>query len=207
MKQKLVIAALLMPFVAVANEQFLIDYFRSFDTFEADFKQTIKNKKQKEESTGHLAIQKRALHQLDPKFAFDYQKPFPQQLISNGKVFWDYDADLMQVVIRPMSEIENNALLTTLLSEESLADHFTIKTRTNQRHYELTPKVRGDGLEVTKLTVRFNNGVLNSFTAHENSGQEVELQLSNVRQNPIFDSKIFEFKVPKGVDVIDESRR
>lgn len=198
------LSLLFLPLLAGADEHFITQYFKGFDALEAEFTQVITNKRQEERSSGDLYLQKRSMHQLNPKFFFDYQAPFPQQLISNGKQMWDYDVDLMQVVIRSTETLADNPLLVILLGEEELTDFFTIKVRKDRRHYELIPKERGEGITLDKVAVYFEGGVLKGFTAIESSGQQIELHLTNIKQNPIFDSKIFEFVLPKGVDLIDE---
>lgn len=38
------------------------------------------------------------------KFKFDYQKPFAQSIVADGKTLWLYDADLNQVTQRTQSQ-------------------------------------------------------------------------------------------------------
>ncbi len=65
----------------------------------ADFKQEVVDKQgrkaQKVEGTMQL--------QRPNKFRWDYQKPYEQQIISDGKQVFLYDVDLQQVTVRELS--------------------------------------------------------------------------------------------------------
>ncbi|MFD2722451.1 LolA family protein [Ignatzschineria indica] len=109
------LSLLLSPTITLANQKFIVDYFQDLETLEANFTQEIITKDRVDTTTGELIVEKnnRALTEKEqqlsskkdqkaqtssPKFLFDYQKPYQQILISNGKKFWFYDVDLMQVI-------------------------------------------------------------------------------------------------------------
>ncbi len=198
--------SLLFPTLSVAKERFIIDYFNNFKTLEADFNQIVKSKQSSETSSGHLKLQKPEGESLKPKFVFDYKKPYAQLLMSNGEKLWHYDVDLMQVVIKPTKELENNPLLMVLLGDRTLDQSFTIQTVSNGQSYILFPKNPQDGLEILSIDVNFKGKKLHSFVAKDLTGQTVTFELQRVQENRPLEASSFEFRAPKDVDVIDETR-
>lgn len=197
---------MLFPTFSVAKERFIIDYFQEFKTLQADFNQIVKSKNGSEVSSGHLKLQKPEGESLKPKFVFDYKKPYEQVLMSNGEKLWHYDVDLMQVVIKPTKELENNPLLMVLLGNRTLDQSFTIQTVSSGQSYILFPKNAQDGLEILSIDVNFRGKKLQSFVAKDLTGQTVTFELQKVQENRPIDASSFEFRAPKDVDVIDETR-
>ncbi|NLD08127.1 MAG: outer membrane lipoprotein chaperone LolA [Xanthomonadaceae bacterium] len=196
---------LMMALVAKADETFIRDYFTGFSTLEANFTQTVSNRNSQDVSKGKLWLQKREYSIVSPKFYFDYESPYAQKLISNKTQFWHYDVDLMQVIIKPLDEINNNPVLTILHGNTKLDDHFTIETITDKRHYRFIPKEKKGELEVEEIDIYFSkNGSIASFEARDITGQRLFFEFNKVKENRPFDQARFEFVPPKNVDVIDE---
>ena len=52
----------------------------------------------------------------------------------------------------------------------------------------------------------FVNGMINQMKLHDHLGHMTLIQFKNIKANIALPSNLFTFKVPKGVDVIDETR-
>ncbi len=211
------------PMGALADQRFIVDYFKNFQTLEANFTQEISTKDRQDTTSGQLIIEKNISSKdgvnvenggskaqrekgASPRFLFDYTKPYHQVLVSNGKQFWFYDVDLMQVIIKPIKEVINNPVLQILLSDQSLDQNFDIKTVRDRREYLLTPKVQDNEMQINDIQVIFANRKIYSFKVEDVTGQTVSFVMKSVVENKPVDAEKFDFKVPADVDVIDETK-
>ena len=185
-----------------ANETFLVNYFNDLSTIEADFEQTVVQQKKKEISSGELKIRKKTAKNSAAGFYFDYTMPFEQKLISDGKKLWHYDVDLEQVVIKNLANFEQDSPMFMIFNNQALNAQFEIKTIKNESKYRLTPKKKGD---VNYIEIEFSKGKISKVSAQQVNGS-LDLKLSNVSVNPNINNSVFTLKVPKGVDVIDETK-
>lgn len=214
---------LFLPTTLFADQRFIVDYFKNFQTLEANFTQEIITKDREDTTSGTLIIDKGSVEGIstdsakgsvkqgakgvqNPKFLFDYTKPYHQTLVSNGVKFWFYDVDLMQVIIKPVDEVINNPVLQILLSNQLLSDNFDIKTVRDRREYLLTPKIANSDMEITDIQVIFANRKIYSFKVQDVTGQTVSFVVKRVVENSEVDSSLFDFKIPADVDVIDETK-
>ncbi len=207
------IKASLLPFilvfgnVALANEQFVKNYFDNFISIQADFDQVVTQQKKKENSSGNLKIRKKTKLYLTPGFYFDYTKPFKQKIISDGAKLWHYDIDLQQVVIKKLAEFEKNSPLFIIFNDQPITDQFDIKTVSSERKYRLIPKKRSaDTNDLEYIEIEFTKGQLSGVSAKQSSGSDLSLKFSNIVPNAAFPNDAFALTIPKGVDVIDETK-
>ncbi len=197
-----------LPAITFADQSFIVDYFKNFQTLEANFSQEISTKDREDTTSGYLIIEKSASDQKveNPRFVFDYTKPYQQTLVSNGQQFWFYDVDLMQVVIKPLKDVVNNPVLKILLTDEPLSDNFNITEVRSKRDYLLTPKKISTDMDVTDIQVNFANNKIHSFKVKDVTGQTVSFVMKNVVENKPVKASVFDFKIPEDVDVIDETK-
>jgi outer membrane lipoprotein carrier protein len=59
-------------------------------------------------------------------FRWDYNKPFEQQIISDGKQVWLYDTELAQVTVRALSKALGSSPAALLAGGESLDKNFKL---------------------------------------------------------------------------------
>ncbi len=211
------------PLGTLADQRFIVDYFKNFQTLKANFTQEISTKDRKDTTSGTLIIEKDISSKdednaastgkdsqgdkpQNPQFLFDYTKPYHQILVSDGSRFWFYDVDLMQVIIKPIKEVINNPVLQILLSDQALDQSFDIKTVRDRREYLLTPKVQDSEMQITDIQVIFANRKIYSFTVEDVTGQTISFVMKSVVENKPVDAEQFDFKVPADVDVIDETK-
>ncbi len=223
LKMTLPLLIALFPLGTLADQRFVIDYFKNFQTLEANFTQEIITKDREDTTSGQLFIEKESLAKgigngadvsgkqgqnraTGPKFLFDYTKPYHQILVSNGSQFWFYDVDLMQVIIKPVKDVINNPVLQILLSDQALNENFEIKTVRDRREYLLTPKVQDSEMQITDIQVIFANRKIYSFKVEDVTGQTISFVMKRVTENREIDPTKFEFIIPKDVDVIDETK-
>ena len=81
-----------------------IDQFRTFlkatPQARGSFTQTVvaKSARRPQQSAGTFAFQRTG------KFRWNYDKPYKQLLVSDGKKLWSYDPDLNQVMVRKLGD-------------------------------------------------------------------------------------------------------
>lgn len=198
--------------LSLADERFIVDYFKNFQTLEANFTQEITTKEKTDKTAGHLIIEKSVDTETStkaadqPRFIFDYTEPYHQILVSNGQKFWFYDVDLMQVIIKPVKSVLENPVLQILLSDQPLTANFNIKTVRDRREYLLTPKQTYNDLQINDIQVVFANRKIYSFKVEDVTGQTISFVMKKVVENKPVDADLFDFKVPQDVDIIDESK-
>ncbi|PIQ54956.1 MAG: outer membrane lipoprotein carrier protein LolA [Comamonadaceae bacterium CG12_big_fil_rev_8_21_14_0_65_59_15] len=145
------------------------------------------------------------------RFRFNYLKPFAQIIVADGQTLWVYDADLNQVTARRQASALGStpaALIATATNLKALSADFVLTDASDR-----------DGLQWVLATPRANDGQLQSvqlgFLAQANAGAVVKvleildnfgqrsvLTFENVQINAPLASSLFEFKPPKGADVI-----
>lgn len=188
--------------MSFANETFVVNYFNQLSTIEANFQQEVVQQKSKELSSGDLKIRKKTAKDASAGFYFDYTEPFEQKIISDGQKLWHYDVDLEQVVIKRLANFEQDSPMFMIFNDQSLSSQFNIKTLKNESKYRLTPKLKGD---VEYIDIEFVKGTIAKVSAKQVNGS-LSLKLSDVKVNQPISASVFSLKVPKGVDVIDETK-
>lgn len=182
----------------------LIQLLSTTQTFQADFTQTIYNKKSKQtdQSTGHMVLQRPG------KFLWRVKKPIAQLIIANNTRLWVYDPDLEQVTIRFLDkEIENTPVL--LLSNPSLAieKNFnvqTIQSAASLQWFALFPKNRDSMLAFIKMG--FSKGQIQEIDLEDHLGHHTHIEFYNILMNKQVAASLFTFTPPANTDVIDETR-
>ena len=113
-------SALLAASAAHADAlQTLNTYLQTTKTGAASFTQTVTNTTKAgaagKQSSGQFAFKR-------PKqFRFDYQKPFVQTIVADGKTLWMYDADLNQVTQSKQSQMLDATPAALVASANNIA--------------------------------------------------------------------------------------
>ncbi len=147
-------------------------------------------------SSGRLAFMR------PDRFRFDYERPYAQVLVGDGKQIWTYDADLNQVSVRPMGR----ALAATpaaLVTGQNLDKDFTLRAlppHDGLQWIEAIPRSK-DG-QFQSIRLAFRNGQPARLEVLDSFGQTTTLELSDFRASTTLPSATFAFKPPAGADVI-----
>ncbi len=147
-----------------------------------------------QKSSGNFSVQRPG------KLRWQTGEPFPQLLVTNNKKLWLYDPDLEQVTIRPVDKRmkETPALLLGGKVEE-IRGSFNVSSKKGS--YQLTPK--NASAPFKSMEIRFGkNGLPSDMTVRDSMGQTTKIKFSGVKPNPKLSSSIFNFKPPKGTDVV-----
>lgn len=177
-------------------------YFSNVKTLRASFVQTLfdQNKKVKEQSHGIITVQR------PDKFHLEYVKPYRLLYVADGKRLWTYDEDLEQVTVKRQAGLLNSSPAMILSNPQMLTDAYTIKLLVDKdglEQFELIPKNTESNFE--KIILGFADKKLKIMWLLDSFGQTTTLEFKDLQRNPIINRKLFQFKPPKGVDVITDS--
>jgi outer membrane lipoprotein carrier protein len=137
------------------------------------------------------------------RFRWANTEPYEQLLVADGVNVWNYDADLMQVMVRPQQEIlQNTPALLLGGSSDALADFDYIGSFSDRGTVwvRLRPKDSVSGFEQVELG--FTEGQLSRMIFSDNLQQKTLIALFDVVLNGEIPAERFEFSPPPGVDLV-----
>lgn len=167
----------------------------------ADFKQVLLNEAGQPVRTSYGSF----YLQRPGKFRWDYLKPFSQQIISDSGKVWFYDTDLEQVTVKKVDESLGSTPALLLSGEVSLDDNFTMAqqgTDGDLQWIKLLPK--NEETSFKYILIGLTKESLGGMELSDNFGQLTRIYFSNVILNPPLKKTLFQFKPPKGVDVLSD---
>ena len=176
-------------------------FFNEVNSFSARFSQVVLDERLSpiQESSGTLWIER------PNKFRWDYEKPYKQQIVADGKRLWVYDIGLQQVTVRPLSGGLGDTPAMLLAGRGRLEDNFTVKPLSAQNDMEwvqLTPRRKDSGYE--DIRIGFVQGKLRTLEMVDGFGQVTRVTFQSSRENPRIEPNRFSFTPPEGVDVVGE---
>jgi len=172
-------------------------------TMQADFTQKITDKKAKplQQTQGRMALERPG------KFRWEVTKPIAQLIVANGTRLWIYDRDLEQVTIRAFKSATGQTP-ALLLSDNNLTlgkDFFVTQTGdASAPVFLLKPKDKSN-FESIKLS--FSNNVIHEMELKDHLGHTTLIQFRDVALNAPLSERLFTFKPPSGIDIIDETKQ
>lgn len=140
------------------------------------------------------------------QFRWDYQKPFEQQIVSDGHQVWLYDIDLEQVTVSKVSQALGSSPAALLSGDDDIDASFVLRDFTKDDDLvwvSVVPKVDSTGFNQIELAFNQQH-LLQKMKLVDSFGQHTNIVFSRQVQNPVLNSKEFLFKVPEGVDVVGE---
>jgi outer membrane lipoprotein carrier protein len=151
------------------------------------------------------------------QFRFDYQAPFAQTIVADGKTLWLYDADLNQVTARPQTQMLAStpaALIATATDLKSLQRDYVLTNEGEQggeQWVKAVPKPHDDGTSGALQSVRVGlktgadcTPTLAALDILDSFGQRSQITFSAFEANTAIPPARFQFTPPKGADVIKE---
>jgi outer membrane lipoprotein carrier protein len=173
--------------------------------FEADFVQTYQGGLLRTKTTeqGTLAIKRPG------RMRWVYTKPERKEFISNGERIYSYIPRDKQVVVSPMPTGEQTTPALFLTGRGHLVRDFTVTYErvegapAGSIGLKLLPK-KGDP-EFEWLTIAVDPATLQiqQLVALDRQGGRSTFSFRNMKENRNLSDNIFDFQVPRGVDVIN----
>lgn len=134
------------------------------------------------------------------RFRWDYDAPFPQQMVADGEKLWHYDESLDQVTVRDQPEADESPVMV-IMRPELLDNFYRIREGGDPEVLEFVP--RGEDGEFEHAELHFHNGVPSMLQLHDRFGQVTQVVLRNLERNPRLEEDLFRFTPPEGVDVLE----
>lgn len=177
-------------------------FFGELKTLSASFVQTVENSQLNatERAEGKLWIQRPG------KFRWNYEKPYWQEIVSNGKKIWVYDEDLEQVTVKQIDTTLGNTPALLLSNDRPVDESFIVNEMPKSlglSWVELIPKDSDAGFQ--RIYLGFIGGQIKEMTMEDNLGQITRMTFLNVVRNAVLTESTFQFTPPKGVDIFDNS--
>lgn len=160
-----------------------------------------------QQSTGGVQQQSQSgtfLFERPGKFVWDVKTPYAQKIVSNGKLVYQYDPDLMQVTTRSVSQSLGASPASILFGQTELDESFEVTVlppQANMVWLRATPKTADAGMAY--MDIAFANNLPAELRIHDSFGHTTTIKLRNFRANQALPAHAFEFEVPEGVDVVN----
>ena len=195
---------LVIPLNVIAGEgRVLLDKFLTeTQTMSANFKQTLKSSDGRlmQESAGEFYLQRPG------KFRWNYTRPYPQEIVSDGENVWVFDVDLEQVTVQKQGAGQNNTPMALLQNRQKLEDAFEIHERGSDSGLHRIELInRQVGSDFDRVMLGLDDTGLRFLQLHDQFEQTTYILFTELQSNPELDSELFEFTPPEGVDVFGGS--
>ena len=182
--------------------------YSNVQTMSADFDQILQLSltDEQQKSKGKLLLEK------PDHFRLIYVEPENQTLISDGAKVWFYNADLEQVIIRGIDAVDatlNPLYFLTHVQEDYLTELAGEEKIDKKDCYHLNLERKKDStkaaLERMEIWVSREKSYVVQIRVHNSNNDYTTYTLKNISLNPGVKASDFQFKIPEGTEVIDES--
>jgi outer membrane lipoprotein carrier protein len=185
-----------------AQAKTIQDYLGHVKTLSARFEQFVFN-----ESSGKPDKSVGRIYVASPdKFRLEYDKPYKQVYVADGKRLWSYDEDLEQVTIKKQQDMLANSPAIVLSDPANLGRAYDVKAQGIKDRVDwfyLKPHSTDSGFDHVRLGFAGNN--LYVMELFDSFGQKTELHFKELQYNAAINATKFSFTPPKGVDVIGDT--
>ena len=208
-------------FIAVCAHAACADGLKSLETFvktvrsgRADFTQVVTSPAKEGQSERSKTSSGTFEFSRPNRFKFIYQKPFEQSIVADGQTLWLYDPDLNQVTARKQAAVLGStpaALIAAAPDLRALQADFTLAAAPEKDGLQwvvATPKAKDGQLQAVRAGFRDSeksaaaSSELAVLEILDSFGQRSVLSFSKIEVNPVLSASAFQFKPPKGADVI-----
>jgi len=175
-------------------------YLATVSTLSADFSQVVRNRDGQivDRASGRLSLSR------PDRFRWDYEKPYLQTIVADGKQLWLYDSDLEQVTVRALEQGLGSTPAMLLSGSGKVGDAFAsaaVQRQGDWTWYRLAPKQQGSDFDQVSLAFD-RKGELAAMELRDKLGQTTVIEFGSLKRNVALDQRLFRFEPPPGADVI-----
>jgi len=169
-------------------------------TMSATFTQVVKAKKREvSRTTGTMALSRPG------RFRWDTKTPMPQLVVADGKRLWVYDVDLEQVTVKKQEKgVGGTAGLFLSGYDDTVNRDYTVTASMEGKKQVFDMHAKSKKANFQRVKLIFAGDTLNGLELFDQLGQYTQVRLSNIKNNPTLAAKLFKFKTPKGVDLVEQ---
>lgn len=182
-------------------------FYNNVKVFQANFSQVYKNRimGKEKESSGIVYIMKPG------RMRWEYYKPEKKLIIADGTFIWILEEGTNQVIKRPLSASRLPTAVNFLIGKGELNKEFTAKIlessklkATGKIILSLTPKEPSPHYARLVFVIDpTKNWQVEKTVIVDHQGNTNSFSFSNVRLNVELPLRLFEFKVPSGVTIVE----
>lgn len=201
---KRIILVLLCSVSALAfsesQENVLQAKLNTIQTMTASFKQVVKAKgREISRSSGTMALQRPG------RFLWKTKAPMEQLVVADGKKMWVYDVDLEQVSVKNQEKgLGGTAALFLSGYGDTVARDFNVTQKMQGQTMVFDLRSKSSKANFQRIKLMFAQDKLTGLELHDQLGQTTVVSLNQIKLNPKLSQTLFQFKPPKGVDVVKQ---
>ncbi len=178
--------------------------YASVETVRGAFQQTYRAPGISQDESGEFWLRKPGL------MRWEYRNPEEQTFVADGTESFLYAPKDRQVTVQPFSAADlHSTPLDFLLGSGNISGNFSaswetvFKPKTEHTFLiRLTPRKAQGEYSFLVLEIDSQTFDLRRIAVREPGGSTIEFLFTNVVTNVKLDKKLFQFKIPKGVEVI-----
>ena len=178
------------------------NYLNEIQSIQASFKQTIFSSKNDviDDSEGSFLLKKPG------KIMWKFTAPSKNKIVVHDQKITTYDADLNQVLILPFSDRYQSSLANILLKNDSLMSYYKIRSETQKDNlYSVVLDQKGSNNLFKKVKITIVKMHLTKIKLWDANDQSIEISFDDIVLNVSLSDASFEFSIPKGADVFDQT--
>jgi outer membrane lipoprotein carrier protein len=138
------------------------------------------------------------------RFRWNYEEPYKESIISDGKTLWTYDKGLQQVTRRPANKALRGTPALLLSGDSDLEKSFNIESRGKRDGLfwvRLVPKSKNGDFKWVRLAFAGNKP--KKMILRDHLGDTSRITFSHTKVNETVSSERFDFTPPKGAEVVN----
>lgn len=172
----------------------------SIHTMHANFSQIVRAKHRViSKSKGTMVLAK------PNQFRWEIKRPMAQTVIADGRKVWVYDVDLEQVTVSKQTRNLGAAGALFLNQDpDAISRDFTVRFNQQGTSEVFDLQAKSSKANFEKVRVIFDNNTLQTIELDDQVGQHIIIHLSQVVVNQREPAAMFQFRIPKGVDVVQQ---
>jgi outer membrane lipoprotein carrier protein len=197
----LLVLALAPGVSCAASIEALKSLLEQTTTARARFAQMVldRNMKMLQQATGTMQFARPG------KFRWEYDKPYEQVIVSDGARVWLYDKDLNQVTVRKYDRALGSSPAALLAGSNEIEKNYRFTSTGSQDGLdwlEAVPRAQDTAFE--RIRLGFGKAGLEAMELRDQFGQITVIKFSTIERNAKLAPEAFQFRPPKGADVISE---
>src|SRR3954462_2710943 len=175
--------------------------------FTADFSQTYRGGvlRTRTVEQGTVSVKKPGL------MRWQYLKPEKKEFVANGKKTYLYIPQDRQVIVNDADTEAGSTSSLFLAGKGDIARDFTStyveSPVAGTQALRLTPRRRQPDYEYLVVAVDPATLQIRGLVTHDAQGGDSTLTFTNLKENQGISDKVFDFRIPRGVDVVNNAAR
>lgn len=138
------------------------------------------------------------------RFRWEYQSPYEQIMVNDGRKLWLYDLDLAQVTVRDAAEALAGAPVWLLNGGPALDEQFTLASDPEAEGLSwvrMTPREEGSDFRLARMGLR--QGLPEVLELTDALGQQTIIRFEDMSTNTVIPEGRFRFQPPPGVELVE----